>query len=113
MNITVVTAENYQAFIASKLCVLLYFDASWNNRKILQDQFRKIAEECPDERFAFGEVDLQEHQSLGEPLKAMNVPGICYFYNGIPSKTVIGEAQSIKEQVRNMFDDVAMGIVYS
>lgn len=113
MGVTTVTAENYQDFIKSKPYVLIYFDAPWSNYKELRDQFRNIADTYPGEDFAFGEVDLQEHQSLGEPLKAMNVPGICYFYQGIPSKTVIGVAQNIKEQVRWLFEDVEGGWVYS
>ena len=113
MDVVQVTAESFANFISSKPIVLLYFDAPWNNHKELRGRFYKIAEECPDENFAFGEVDLQEHQSLGEPLKAMNVPGICYFYQGVPSKTVIGDNQNIKEQVRWLYDDINLGTVWS
>ena len=107
-----VTAETLPAFAISKPIALLYFDAPWSNHKELREQFNQIAQECSDPNVAFGEVDLQEQPSIGEFLKAMNVPGICYFYDGMPSKTVIGATQNVKEQVRWLYEDIQTGTVF-
>ena len=105
--LTEVTPQNYMDFCRSKPYALLLWDAQWNKHKGLRGRLEAISDEYPGDDFAFGVADVDVLVDVAKEL-TLNVPAITYIA-GSPVKTVIGEDQNIKEQVRWFLEDVANG----
>ena len=101
MNITVVTAENFQKeVLESEKPVLVDFWASWCVPcKMLAPTLQQIADETPDLKVC--KVNIDEEMDLARQYQVMSIPTLICFKNGQVSARTMGNMpkQMVKEQL--------------
>jgi len=104
-----ITAAEYSSFIASKLVVVVHFDAAWNPGRAPTRTRMLEAESQFRDRVGLAEVDVDAESELARSIPVSNISLVAYYRDAKLVAALIGVGQNVAARIDRLLRGARIG----